>query len=434
MEIKNKKFIVLFLGCRTNICESSAIIEEGIKRGLEYTKEEKEAEIVIINTCCVTNKAMSKSLYLINKISKYKDVNFICVCGCFSQYVKEIENPKVKLILGNKYKNKIFDLIEEFNDKKIIKIENLLEEKDFEKTSYSNSKTTRAFLKIQDGCNFKCSYCIIPLVRGKQRSCKKEELFKEIDNTINNGYLEIVLTGVNTAGYNDNGYCFFDLLKDIKKKYEKLNIRFRISSIEPFQITKPMIKFILTNNIFCPSLHICLQNSTNEILKDMKRKYSFKEFLSLCNYARKINPFVSLTTDYIVGFPSENEKLFKKSIINLKKIKLANMHIFPFSLHKGTQAYGIKNLVSTSLKKKYFQTIEKLNNQLKNKYLSSFLNKKVEVVFENEKKEGYANGHSQYFFSIYVKTKRKLQNQKYIVQINKIDKANNVFGRLIEKI
>ncbi|MDR2654326.1 MAG: MiaB/RimO family radical SAM methylthiotransferase [Mycoplasmataceae bacterium] len=429
MEVKNKKFITFSLGCRVNICETNDIIVEGEKENMVYTKDVNEASIAIINTCCVTNKASSKSIHLIQRIAKLKNIEAICVCGCFSQLTQDIDIDKVKIIIGTKYKTKIIELLKKYEKERIILIDDLMKEKKFELShKHQNVKNTRFFFKIQEGCNYNCSYCIIPLVRGRQRSCKKEEIFSTINEMIKNEIKEIVLTGVNLAGYNDNGYEFFDLLKDIKKEYEKEDVRFRLSSLEPFQINKEIIKFILANPIFCPSLHICLQSANDTILKDMERKYTFPQFLSLCNYARKINKLVSLTTDYIINFPSETKLLFDDSIKNLKKIKFSSMHIFPFSLHKQTKAALIKNLVLPRQKIERYGIISSLNEKFKNEYLKKFINKKVEVIFEQNKEQNNSIGHSQYFFSVIVKGKEILKNCKKIVKIVEVNNENEVFG------
>jgi threonylcarbamoyladenosine tRNA methylthiotransferase MtaB len=422
VNILNKKIYVLTLGCRVNIFESNQIIQDIKNNGAKFVKEVDRASIAIINTCCVTNKAVSKSRYFINKICKLKNIKLVCICGCYSQYNQtNFSDKKIGIVIGTKYKTKIIDLIKQYRGTRIVKIDNVLKEKEFEfKNNSCETITTRGFIKIQDGCNFNCSYCIIPLVRGKQRSLEHKIIISDIKNMIKNNMKEIVLTGVNTAGYNDDGYSFFDLLEDINEI--KGSFRIRISSLEPFQINKNIIDLICNSkDRFCQFFHICLQNANDKILKDMNRKYTFKQFDCLCKYIRLKSPLASITTDYIVGYPSETIDNFNLSIKNLDKLKLSNMHLFPFSLHKGTKAEEITNLVSENEKKRRFGILRSLNKKNNEKYFKKFIGKKVSVLFEKSNEKGIQQGHSQYFFSVKVKTKAILTNKMIntrIIDIN----------------
>jgi threonylcarbamoyladenosine tRNA methylthiotransferase MtaB len=246
MLIKDQNFLFVTLGCRTNDFETSQIKSDVLKKGGKIATNQNNADIVIINTCCVTNKAMSKSKYFINKYNKLPNVKLIVVCGCFSQLDQNINNDKVGIIIGTKYKTNIVKLIQMYESKKIIKITDIVNEKKYEKpTDSCLQHKTRTIYKIQDGCNFNCTYCVIPAVRGRQRSLSHKIILDDIKKIIKNNVKEIVLTGVNTSGYNDGILNFYDLLNKIDKL--KGNFRVRISSLEPFQVNKKIIDLITSN-------------------------------------------------------------------------------------------------------------------------------------------------------------------------------------------
>jgi threonylcarbamoyladenosine tRNA methylthiotransferase MtaB len=355
------------------------------------------------------------------------------VCGCYSQYkFEDIKNKNIGIILGTKYKIELNNYIKQYNGTQILKIDNISKEKkiEYSKTQMHEHFSTRGFIKIQDGCNFNCSYCIIPLVRGAQRSLSNEIVVSEINKMLDQNIKEIVLTGVNTSGYNYNGFSFFDLLLQINSL--EGDFRVRISSLEPFQIDHKIVDLITKNkHRWCQSFHLCLQNSTDKILKEMNRKYTFLYFNNLVKYIRKKSPFCSITTDYIVGFPSETKDDFAKSIENLKILNFSNIHIFPFSVHKGTPADNIRNLVTDTEKKKRYSIISEINNECSTAYLKKFIGITVNVLFERTDKKNIQQGHSEYFFSVSVLTTKSLQNQMKKVKITSID-DNKLFGKIID--
>jgi threonylcarbamoyladenosine tRNA methylthiotransferase MtaB len=430
MKLKNKTFSIITLGCRVNLFETNIIINQMKEEGAILV--DNDGQIIIINTCSVTNKADSKSKYFINKACKNTNCELVCVCGCYSQGNSEdIANDKVRIIIGTKYKKNLVELIKELKPKqKIIKISDISKEKEFEHSQLcSFSQNTRSFIKIQDGCNFKCSYCLINQLRGPQRSLDHNLVIKSIIDLVNNGYKEIVLTGVNTAGYNDNGYKLLDLIKEINEL--KGEFRIRISSLEPFQLEHKTIDIICKNkDRFCQFFHICIQSACDKTLKDMNRIYSVEKFISLCKYIRKQSKYASITTDYIVGFPTETKQDFNISLSNLKKIKFCDMHIFPYSPRKNTPALLMKNIVREKEKTERFNIVKSLNKKLQAEYLKQFINKTVNVLFEKPKTIGIANGHSEYFFSVNVKTKKDLVNQLHNVKITKVINGE-VYGILI---
>jgi threonylcarbamoyladenosine tRNA methylthiotransferase MtaB len=385
MQIKNKSFCIITLGCRTNICETDVLSSQLIKASATKVKEIRDANICIINTCCVTAKAEHKSKYYINQAIRSQKTKLVIVIGCLAQMAyKTFEHPKIGIVLGNQEKNNLVDYIRLYKtNSPIIQVSNFKSNDAFQNYDYTNTiDKTRAFIKIQDGCNFMCSYCVIPFVRGRQRSLASHKILSIINKLVSNNCKEIVLTGVNTAGYYENkNYGFYKLLKSINEL--KGNFRVRISSLEPFQINKKIIN-LLTNNQqrWCQHFHICLQSGCNRVLKQMKRKYTVTSFLKLCKYIRSKNKFASITTDCIVGFPSETDNDFKISRQNFNKIQFADIHIFPFSARPFTTANKLPIIINDYEKRQRFMEMKKIRDICQRKYLNKFVGRTVQVLFE----------------------------------------------------
>ncbi len=423
-----KTFAIHTLGCKVNLYESESIANQLTSIGLIQVDFTTKADIYIINTCSVTNAADAKSRNMISRArNKNKDA-LIMVAGCYSQVASDEISKKLKvdIIIGNKFKNNITSLIEEYLENKnntLIKINNLLMEDEFEDIKLDNYESkTRAFIKIQDGCNFMCSYCSIPFTRGKQRSASKQKIINDIKQFVANGFREIVLTGVNTAGYLDkDGNNFYDLLKSINKIDG--DFRIRISSLEPFQITDEIIELITKNNKrFCRHWHICLQSGCNKTLKNMNRKYSTIQFEELINKIRLIDPLVSISTDIIVGFPSETIEDFDESYNFIKNIQFSFLHVFPYSKRRNTAASRIKDINNPKIKKQNEQKMLNLSKELKKLYLKKFINQEIEVLFEKYE-NGYLIGKSSQYFEVCLKSNdKKLLN--HIIKL----KVNSCFG------
>lgn len=434
-EKKINTFAIHTLGCKVNLFESNVIRNDLILNGLVEVPFDSKADVYIINTCTVTNKADTKSKFFIRKAGRTNENAIVVVAGCMSQINPELmKELKIDIQIGNKYKNSVYDLLINYkkNKEKIHKIENLLREKVFEASEkISFKENTRAFVKIQDGCNFMCSYCIIPYSRGKQRSNDMENILKEINYLVDEGYKEIVLTGVNTAGYFDrNKNNFFTLLNEINK-IDK-NFRIRISSVEPFQITDDIVNLIAKNpHRFCQHWHICLQSGSNEVLDKMNRRYSLDEFVNLINKIRTLNPNTLFTTDYIVGFPTETLENHLESLNNLKKIKFFDMHIFPYSKRKDTKASLLKEVDETT-KKKRFKDVAAITLINKRNILKSMINKELEVIFENKKEnEEFYSGYSSEYCRVYVKSNHQLNKDIHKVKITKV-LYDGLYGEIIK--
>ena len=379
-------FYIYTLGCKVNSYESAVIKDKLIESG--FIESDKSADILIINTCTVTNEADKKSLKMVRQARK-NDNSIVIVCGCFSQ-INENEID-ADIIIGNKNKSKIVDYINEFikNKKKIVDIYDI-KDIPFEKMELTNFDKTRAFIKIQDGCNNYCSYCIIPYSRGNVRSKSKEDIFSEVCNLIKDGHKEIVLTGIHTGHYGFDDYSLSDLLNDLCKFDLE---RIRISSIEITEITDELLSVIKNNKIIVDHMHIPLQSGSNEILKLMNRKYDKEYFINKIKRIRKIRPDISITTDVIVGFPNETDELFNETIETIKQINFSKIHVFPYSRRKGTIADTMDNQVDEKIQKERVLNLINLSKKLEINYMNKFINKKVSVLTEVYK-DGYLIGHT----------------------------------------
>lgn len=393
------KFLIHTLGCKVNTYESNVMRDLLINHGCVESND--KPDIIIVNTCTVTNTSDSKSLKIIKHYNREFPNAIMIVCGCFSQInpekLQEIE--EVNIVIGNKYKSKIIDYIEEYKKtkKQIIDVSDL-DDKDFESMCLNNFNMTRAFVKIEDGCENFCSFCIIPYSRGKVRSKPMPLVLKEINTLVNNGHKEIVLTGIHTGHYGaDLNYDFSDLLIEICK-IEKLE-RLRISSIEIVELTDKFMEVLKGNSKIVDHLHIPLQSGCDKTLKDMNRRYDMEFFKERVNKIRSIRPNMSFTTDVIVGFPGENESDFETTVNNIKEIEFTKIHVFPFSLRKGTKAETMKNHLDGKTKKDRVHKLLAVSKELEIKYMSKFIGCNVEFLPE-VKKDGYTIGHTGNFLLI----------------------------------
>ena len=411
---------VLTLGCKVNTYESEFVIDKLKKSGYEIKDFNEVCDVYIINTCTVTNTSDIKSRKMIrNAIKKNPDACVVAM-GCFIEANKDYNIEGLDIVIGNKDKSKIVELLDEYFTKKE-QIKDLYKDikLDFEDMNIDNFPgRTRAFVKIQDGCENFCSYCIIPFVRGKCRSKEKDKVINEITSLVKNGYYEVVLTGIHTGNYGvDLDTNFADLLKEIVKI--KGLERLRISSIEITELTDEVLEVIKENEIIVDHLHIPLQAGSNEILKLMNRKYNLDYFFEKIEQIRVIRPNISITTDVIVGFPGETEEMFQKTIDTCKKLKFTKIHVFPYSERQGTKAIELPNHIEKQEKKKRARDLLEVSKELELKYFNKYLNKEVEVLIE-EYKDGYSYGHTGNY--LHVKINKKLKHNTFVkVKIKTID-------------
>ena len=417
------------LGCKVNSYESEYVLSSFKENGYEIVLD-GEADVFIINTCSVTNQSDAKSRKVINRIARGNPHAVIVVMGCFIEANKDYDNPNVSIIIGNKDKNKVVSLVNEYikdnKSKKLLYDDFDLEFEDMYIT-HMNSRT-RAFVKIQDGCENFCSYCIIPYTRGKCRSKDKDKVLSEIRELVKNGYKEVVLTGIHTGHYgSDINSNLGDLLEEIVK-IDNLQ-RLRLSSIEITELDDKFLKILNDEKVIVSHMHIPLQAGSDEILKLMNRKYDTKYFEDKINKIRSIRPDISITTDVIVGFPGEDERLFKETYDFIKKIKFTKLHVFPYSVRHGTKAETMPNQVSEQTKKERVKKLLALSKNLEREYLEKFVGKVVSVLIETTALESV--GHTGNY--LMVKVRNKIPHNEIVnVMIDKIN-DNYLEGTLYEE-
>ena len=407
------------LGCKVNAYESEFISKLLSDNGYTISNFEESCDIYIINTCTVTNTSDIKSRKIIRQAKRRNNNACLIAMGCFIEANKDNNMEEIDIMLGNKDKSKIIELIEEFfNTKnKVSRLyDNLYDEFEDMYIDKFESKT-RAFIKVQDGCENYCSYCIIPYVRGKCRSKKLDIAIKEIKTLVSNGFKEVVLTGIHTGNYGvDINSSFAELLRNIVQT-EGLK-RLRISSIEITELTEEVLDIIKEYEIIVNHIHIPLQSGSNNVLKMMNRKYDIEYFKEKIDKIRQIKKDISITTDVIVGHPGESEDNFKETINNIKEIKFAKLHVFPYSIRKNTAAAEMIQ-VKDSIKKERVKELINLSKELELTYINKFINEELEVLIETSNNE-YSIGHTTNFLTI--KIKKELKSGKfYKVKLSDIE-------------
>lgn len=406
-----KYYKTLSLGCKVNTYEIQAVKEILNSNGYVESIDDM-CDLFVVNTCAVTQVGEQKSRQMIRKaISKYPNA-IVFVMGCYSQLNSKIVSSieGVNIVIGTSFRKDIIELINEFLQTKeqIVRVEEQNRNLSYECLKITNySENTRAFVKIQDGCNNFCSYCIIPYTRGNFRSRPKEEIFSEIHQLVENGFLEIVLTGIDSAGYGKDfkeNYCFNDLLKDIIQREPKLK-RIRISSMEESELDDEFIDILKNNPVVAPHLHIPLQSGSKTVLERMRRKYTKEQFLNTILKIRKAIPDIALACDVIVGFPGETEEEFVECQEFIKECGFNYIHVFPYSIRPGTPASKMPNQIDPRIKKERVHRLIELGEQLKEEYESKFINKELNVIVETySPKEKVYHGYSDNYIDVKIKS------------------------------
>ena len=431
------KVAVYTLGCKVNTYESEYAINEFKKREYEITDfSDDSADVYLINTCTVTNTSDVKSRKIIRQARKKNEHAIVAVMGCFTQ-IRANDNDiidYVDVVIGNTNKSKIVDLIEEYikNKKKILKIENILE------TSFDNMELecfntrTRALVKIEDGCENFCSYCIIPYVRGKVRSKNPKKVIEEVKKLVSNGYKEIVLTGIHTGHYGAdlNDYDFSDLLMELNN-IDGLD-RIRISSIEITELNDKFLSVLKRSKKIVNHIHIPLQAGSNYVLKLMNRKYDKKYYLDKINKIRKIRPLIAITTDVIVGFPGESEEDFDDTLKFVREVNFAGGHVFPFSSRKGTPAAKMACQLTKNEKhtrcKKLINVFEKLEETYYKKHIGNTV-----VVIPETYENGYLTGHTDNYLKVKFEGCKELIGKEVNVKLEEY-KEKVLMGNICTKV
>lgn len=409
--LKGKTVAPLTLGCKVNQYETDGMIELLKEAGMTAVSFEEKADVYLINTCSVTNMADKKSRQMIHRAKKLNPDAVVIAAGCYVQAAKDklMEDDRISIIIGNNKKKDIVRILEDYLQAGVTD-EGMLDisaEKEYEPlTINSTLEHTRAYVKIQDGCNQFCSYCIIPYVRGRIRSRDIASIIEEVERLALTGVKEIVLTGIHISSYGkdkENEVGLADVI-DAISKIESIK-RIRLGSLEPSIITDEFIDRIVDNEKVCPHFHLSLQSGCNTVLKRMNRKYTCEECFEKCEMLRKAFDRPALTTDVIVGFPGETEEEFRETVDYLTKLNLYEMHIFKFSPRQGTVAAGMKDQVAPEIKNQRSDVLLALSERNKQAYEASFRGENLDVLVEEkvrrEGKDGY-RGHTERYMDIFV--------------------------------
>ncbi len=390
------KFNIITFGCKVNQYESNMMKENMLSSNFFYTEDLNDANIIIVNTCSVTNVADKKCLKMIRRLKREYSNAILVVAGCSSQNKQSVyEALDIDILIGNRDKSIIDKLIKEYieTEKKYVKFYND-RNLDFEDMYISDYNHTRAFIKIEDGCDNFCSYCIIPYVRGSVRSKDFDKVIKEAKELAKHGHKEIVLTGIHTGHYLNNGYDLTDLINELSKIDDIKRIR--ISSIEVTELNDKFLDMLKNNDKVCDHLHIPLQAGSDEILKRMNRKYDLAYYEEKIKKIRSIRPDISISTDIIVGFPYETEELFLNTLEFSKKIKFSKIHVFPYSVRVGTAAANMKEQVDEVVKKMRVKRLMAVSHMLEVDYYNKFKDKELDILIEtcdNNVSEGHTSNY-----------------------------------------
>ena len=395
--------------------------QQFIEKGYEVVEHVKKADIYIVNTCTVTNMSDRKSRQMLRRVKELNEEAIVVACGCYAQVSKkELEEiEEIDLVLGNNEKKEIVEHVEKYIKSQISKIQaqDIMNQKEFiEFGDITFTEKTRAVIKIQDGCDRFCSYCIIPYARGRVRSRKPEHILSEICKIAKEGIKEIVITGIHIASYGKDfkqEYLLIDLLEEINEI--KGIERIRLGSIEPLLITEEFVSRLEKLTKICHQFHLSLQSGCDETLKRMNRRYTTEQFIKITKLLRHTFEDAILTTDIIVGFPGESEEEFKKTYKFLEEIKFYKMHVFKYSPRKGTKASVMPNQIDGNKKEERSKKLIELSNENEKKYNEKYIGKKVEVLFEEEKNDIW-QGHTKNYILAHYKTKENLENKIITLQ------------------
>lgn len=396
------KVAIQSLGCKVNLYESEYITDQFQKAGYEIVPFQEIADVYIINTCSVTNTSDVKSRKVIHQAIRRNPDACIVAIGCFIEANHDYHEDGVDILLGNANKSKVLEYVERYwqTKQKANYFVMPIPEKFDDMTMSTFLGRTRAFIKIQDGCENFCSYCIIPYVRGKCRSKNFQTVLEEIQNYVQHGYKEVVLTGIHTGNYGvDLGTDFAALLREIVK----INglVRLRISSIEITELTDEVLQIIRDNDVIVDHLHIPLQAGSDKILRLMNRKYDLAYFKQKMEQIREIRPDISLTTDIIVGFPFETEEDFQDTLSFVREVQFSKVHVFPYSRRSGTVAADMAEQVPGDVKKDRVRRLLALSKELETEYMKKFIGKTLPVLMEVNRTD-YSLGHTSNYLLVKV--------------------------------
>ena len=430
------------LGCKVNQYETNAMAQKFLEKGYQIIEEitpeneDIKPDICIINTCTVTNMSDRKSRQMLRRMKEKNPETIVVAVGCYAQVAKEelAKIPEIDLVLGNNEKVEVVKYVEEYINNNInnVELDDVMYSKEFSDFGdVTYTEKTRAVIKIQDGCDRFCSYCIIPYARGRVRSRKPESIISEITQIASKGIKEVVITGIHIASYGKDftmskdskltNYRLIDLLEEING-IQGIQ-RIRLGSIEPLLITVEFVERLKKLEKICHHFHLSLQSGCDETLKRMNRRYTTEQFKEIVRLLRNAYSDVNLTTDIIVGFPGETDEEFNKTYQFLKEIKFYKMHVFKYSPRKGTKAAVMLNQINGDIKEERSKKLIELSDRNEIEYNNSYIGKNVEVLFEEEK-DGMYKGHTQNYIMVYCQSKENLDNKIMDVVCEKAEKEH----------
>ncbi len=431
----NRKKVAFYtLGCKLNFSETSTIARSFQDEGFDRVDFEEVADMYVINTCSVTENADKQFKQVVRKAMKINDKAFVAAIGCYAQLKpEELANVDgVDLVLGATEKFKITDYINDLSKNDFGEVHSCeIEEADFYVGSYSIGDRTRAFLKVQDGCDYKCTYCTIPLARGISRSDELQNVLKNAKEISEQGIKEIVLTGVNIGDYGKGEFgnkkhehTFLELVQELDK-VEGIE-RIRISSIEPNLLKNETIEFVSKSRIFVPHFHIPLQSGSNEILKLMKRRYQREIYTERVNKIREVMPHVCIGVDVIVGFPGETNEHFMETYHFLNDLDISYLHVFTYSERDNTEAAEMEDIVPANVRAKRSKMLRGLSVKKRRAFYESQIGTNRTVLFESDNKEGYIHGFTENYVRVKTPWNPELANTLQEINLTKIDEDGSV--------
>ena len=432
----NKKIAFITLGCKVNLYDTEAMAELFTEKGYEVVDFEEYADVYLINTCTVTNLGDKKSRQMIRRAKRINPNSVVVATGCYAQVASE-EVAKIEginIVIGTKNRSEIVETVENYvaENGVVNNVSDIMGEKEFEPLQISRlTNRTRAYIKIQEGCNRYCTYCIIPYARGPIRSRKPEEVVEEVKKLAENGFKEVVLTGIHVASYGlDLGNI---TLADIIEKVHSVDgiERIRFSSMEPLAIDNEFVARMSKLPKVCDHYHLSLQSGCNRTLKRMNRKYNAEQYAEACERLRNAFPNVAITTDIIVGFPDETEEDFKESLAFAERMKLDKIHTFPYSPKKGTPAAKMKNQISGDVKSQRSKEMIALSDKMNIDFLNNNIGKTVPVLFE-DMENGFWHGHTTNYIKVLAKSDENLNNKIVDVKLDKIHGVEIVEGTVVK--
>ena len=413
--LQNKKYIASYtLGCKVNQYDTEAVVEQFKASGYEEVAFDEVADVYIVNTCTVTHLSDRKCRQMLRKTKKLNPNSILVAMGCYAQAsgekIKE-DVPEVDLIIGTNKRSEILKLVEAYHEQETYNyVSNIMDVEEFEELQISSmGEHTRVYLKIQEGCNNYCTYCIIPYVRGKIRSRKLENVVQEAQRLVEAGFKEIILTGIHVLAYGkDLGNV--TLLDAIKRVHDLEGVeRIRLSSIEPVVLTDEFLDAIATLPKLCHHFHLSLQSGSESVLKRMNRKYTAQEYKESVQRLRKVWEDVAITTDIIVGFPGETEEEFQETVEFVQEVGFAQVHLFPYSKREGTVAAKMKDQVGSAIKDERMKVLKQVTLKNQDAFLDAHIGKEVEVLFEKAE-AGMAHGYTSNYMKVQVNTMVNLEN------------------------